>query len=123
MDCSFCLVFPTLAILRKISNHFELLKTSRMDDGYQAKRERQIAKFVLGEDAKELGGVVQQHGFLNVSDTAHCGKLAALEQLLEQWHDQHDKVHPQVFLARLAVFSIQAYNVTPIILLTCSEYI
>ena len=92
MDCPFCLVFPVLTILRKISNHFELLKVSHTDEGYQAQREKKIAKFVLGEDANKVGGVTQQQGFLNISDTAHCGKLAALEQLLEQWHEQHDKV-------------------------------
>lgn len=54
--------------------------------------ELQLAGLVLGPDADDFGGVVGGVNWLAMSDTSHCGKMAALEQLLSVWHSQQDKV-------------------------------
>ncbi len=38
-----------------------------------------------GEDEEEAGGILTQADFLAASSTHHCGKMAALEKLMELW--------------------------------------
>ena len=45
----------------------------------------QVAEMVLGEDAAEVNGLLQDKSFLYISDSRGCGKLNALEKLLALW--------------------------------------
>ncbi|GMH36245.1 hypothetical protein BSKO_04113 [Bryopsis sp. KO-2023] len=92
LDCPHCLVLPVLSLLRKISNHLELVKADRQHDEDQAQRDREVAELILGNDLDTHGGGDVRQNFLNVSDSSHCGKMAALETLMKLWHSQHDKV-------------------------------
>lgn len=48
-------------------------------------RQEDVAEMVLGEDAALLGGLRIDRTFLGLSDVRTCGKLLALEKLLELW--------------------------------------
>jgi hypothetical protein len=55
-------------------------------------RELAVARLVLGGDVAEAGGYTRGESFLSTSDSSHCGKMAALEQLLAAWHGERNKV-------------------------------
>jgi len=87
--CPGCLTLPVCSILRKISNHLELVKSDpdlEATNPMQYYRNLEIAKMVLAGDADRLGGgYTVNKEWLKLSDTRHCGKLKALETLLAQW--------------------------------------
>ena len=93
MRCPYCVGLPCVNILRKVSNHLELLKPDPTDDPRKFARDVEVAKLALGEDAEELGGADRADvNFDRVSSAKHCGKMLALEKLLALWHRQNDKV-------------------------------
>ncbi|GAB4813150.1 hypothetical protein N2152v2_000196 [Parachlorella kessleri] len=90
-NCPFCLALPVCTILRKISNHLELIKADPEDlkrDPRKHARDEEVAYLALGDDAAVVGGLQSSNDFLRLSDPRHCGKLAALSLLLDQWRAQ-----------------------------------
>ncbi|EIE19153.1 hypothetical protein COCSUDRAFT_20093, partial [Coccomyxa subellipsoidea C-169] len=90
LRCPYCLVLPCLTILQKIANHLELIKVDPADravteDEWALPRARELAQMVFGEDLEAAGGDTLDRNWLHVSSSAHCGKMAALEQLLQLW--------------------------------------
>ena len=97
--CPYCMTFPLMQTLVKVSNHLELLKPDPEDEyGNDEAREkfekaRVVARAALGEDAHLLGGADHPDmDFARLGDATNCGKLLALEKLLSLWHRQRDKV-------------------------------
>lgn len=94
--CPNCLILPCIQILLKVSNHLELLKPDPKlvhEDPEKFYRETLVATMALGDDAHLLGDANKPDGnFQRVSSATHCGKLLALEKLLNLWHAQNDKV-------------------------------
>ena len=97
--CPYCMTFPLMQTLVKVSNHLELLKPDPEDEyGNDEAREkfekaRVVARAALGEDAHLLGGADHPDmDFARRGDATNCGKLLALEKLLSLWHRQRDKV-------------------------------
>ena len=97
--CPYCMTFPLMQTLIKVSNHLELLKPDPEDEyGNDEAREkferaRVVARAALGEDAHLLGGADHPDmDFARLGDATNCGKLLALEKLLSLWHRQRDKV-------------------------------
>lgn len=91
--CPACLMLPALTLLRKISNHLDLLKIEPPRVHRMTERERfyqeDLIQMVLGEDVHDAGGSYLGGNFLSaVTDAARCGKLAALEGLLSQWRSR-----------------------------------
>ena len=102
LRCPYCVGLPCMNILRKVSNHLELLKPDPTDDPRKFARDVEVAKLALGEDAAELGGADRADvNFDRVSSAKHCGKMLALEKLLALWHGQNDKVILFSFSTRL----------------------
>lgn len=107
-SCPYCIGFPIVFTLRSICNHLELIKadpsllknnnysnnnenlTYGIADGgtpqEQYHRQLEIANLILGEDADALGGLIAGEDYVRLSDTRTCGKLQALEALLQQWY-------------------------------------
>eukprot|EP00873_Tetraselmis_striata_P001539 jgi/Tetstr1/421803/TSEL_012706.t1 len=86
--CPACLMGPCISLLQKVSNHLELVKADPQrvaGDAAALARAEEQAALVLGDDAPALGGLCADRGFLASSDTAHCGKMAALKQLMARW--------------------------------------
>lgn len=93
LRCPNCLMLPVLTLLRKVANHLDLAKADPRDADLRTRdRQLQIAKMVLADDAGQLGGLLQDTNFLSLSSAEHCGKMAAIEQLLPLWAAQRDKV-------------------------------
>jgi superfamily II DNA or RNA helicase len=92
--CPHCMSLVYINILLRLSNHLELLKPDHGDeDKEKVARDEVVAKFALGEDAHLLGGADRQdNDFARISAATNCGKLLALEKLLEIWHRANDKV-------------------------------
>ena len=97
--CPYCMTFPLMQTLIKVSNHLELLKPDPEDEyGNDEAREkfekaRVVARAALGEDAHLVGGADHPDmDFARLGDATNCGKLLALEKLLSLWHRQRDKV-------------------------------
>lgn len=90
--CPLCIVLPCLIKLQQVSNHLELIKPSSKDDPEKQKKDEQFASAALGEDAVLVGGLQQDESFMGMSDAQHCGKMRALEKLLETWLSKADKV-------------------------------
>lgn len=90
--CPYCMTLPCLQILLKISNHLELMKPDPRDPPEKQEKDRAFAAMALGADAHLIGGTEAESSFMGLSDTQHCGKMRALESLLEDWKAQGDKV-------------------------------
>jgi hypothetical protein len=86
------MTLPCLQILLKISNHLELMKPDPHDPPQKQEKDRAFAAMALGEDAHLIGGTEAEASFMGLSDPQHCGKMKALECLLEDWKMQGDKV-------------------------------
>ena len=54
-------------------------------DPAKLQRDRELAKLAFGEDLDLVGGWDMDTAFGAVSDASRCGKLAALDELLELW--------------------------------------
>lgn len=64
------------------------------EDEWALPRAKELAQMVFGEDLAEAAGDTLDRNWLHVSSSAHCGKMAALEQLLHLWAAAGDnKVH------------------------------
>ncbi|KAK9804888.1 hypothetical protein WJX72_010344 [[Myrmecia] bisecta] len=95
MSCPNCLILPSLTILQKISNHLELIKADPEElknDPFKLERQKEVAAMVLGEDLELAGGPTTNCDFLSVSNSDNCGKMLALEKLLELWKGKGNKV-------------------------------
>ncbi|KAI8476709.1 MAG: P-loop containing nucleoside triphosphate hydrolase protein [Monoraphidium minutum] len=108
IKCPWCLCLPVISKLRDVASHLDLLRPAPIDGAaeYKARRqasdaprgrgfdyERDMAALAFGEEAAELGGLVAGGGgWIDLTDTAHCGKMVVLLSLLAQWHAQGDKV-------------------------------
>lgn len=86
------MTLPCLQTLLKISNHLELMKPDPHDPPQKQEKDRAFAAMALGEDAHLIGGTEAEASFMGLSDPQHCGKMKALECLLEDWKMQGDKV-------------------------------
>ncbi|MEW5318407.1 MAG: hypothetical protein WDW38_009632 [Sanguina aurantia] len=64
-QCPSCITLPCLIVLQKICNSLNLV---------------------------QVGGLHQQHNMHALSDVSHCGKMAALQDLLREWSVGTDKV-------------------------------
>lgn len=78
--------------LQQVSNHLELLKANPRDTLKKQKKDRAFARLVLADDAKLLGGLDPDESFMGLSASEHCGKMLALEKLLQSWTWDGDKV-------------------------------
>ncbi|KAL4459161.1 hypothetical protein ABPG75_014026, partial [Micractinium tetrahymenae] len=89
--CPFCLVLPVCSILRKISNHLEMVRAAWEDeegDPIKFEKDKQVAQMVIGTDADRVGGYVTTESFERLSDVATCGKMKVLKLLLRIWSGQ-----------------------------------
>ena len=88
--CPYCMTFPLMQTLVKVSNHLELLKPDPRDEPRKYERDRAVAAVALGEDADALGGADHADAnFQRLSDATHCGKMLALERLLATFLGKH----------------------------------
>jgi hypothetical protein len=55
------------------------------EDEWALPRAKELAQMVFGEDLGEAAGDTLDRNWLHMSSSAHCGKMAALEQLLQLW--------------------------------------
>ncbi|CAI5975877.1 unnamed protein product [Closterium sp. NIES-65] len=90
--CPFCVLFPCLSKLQQISNHLELLKPNPRDPPDKQARDLAFARLALAGDADLAGGVREASDLLTLGSSEHCGKLRALDRLLNQWCGSGDKV-------------------------------
>lgn len=68
------------------------------EDEWALPRAKELAQMVFGEDLEEAAGDTLDRNFLHLSSSAHCGKMAALEHLLQLWSSAgNNKVHSPVF--------------------------
>lgn len=55
------------------------------EDEWALPRAKELAQMAFGEDLEEAAGDTLDRNFLHLSSSAHCGKMAALEHLLQLW--------------------------------------
>ncbi|XVF20822.1 hypothetical protein REPUB_Repub12eG0035700 [Reevesia pubescens] len=91
-SCPFCLVLPCLVKLQQISNHLELIKPNSRDEPDKQRKDAEFASAVFGPDIDMVGGNVPSESFMGLSDTRHCGKMRALENLMSSWASKGDKI-------------------------------
>ncbi|CAA0808827.1 Switch 2 [Striga hermonthica] len=91
-SCPFCLVLPCLIKLQQVSNHLELIKPNPKDDPDKQRKDAEFASAVFGTDIDLVGGTAQNDSFMGVSDVRHCGKMRALEKLINSWISVGDKI-------------------------------
>ncbi|PIA35230.1 hypothetical protein AQUCO_03600119v1 [Aquilegia coerulea] len=91
-SCPFCLVLPCLVKLQQVSNHLELIKPNPRDDMEKQKKDAEFASAVFGTDIELVGGNAQSESFMGLSDVEHCGKMRALEKLMQSWISHGDKI-------------------------------
>ncbi|KAH6764023.1 switch 2 [Perilla frutescens var. frutescens] len=92
-SCPFCLVLPCLVKLQQISNHLELIKPSPKDDQDKQTKDAEFSSAVFSNDIDLVGGSTMQSGsFMGLSDVRHCGKMRALEKLMNSWISMGDKI-------------------------------
>ena len=89
--CPYCLIMPTIAILRKVALHLDLIKANPADKEGDPRKylwHSQLAAAVLERDVDVMGGgvaVEQTRRHDELIDISGCGKLLALRRLLRQW--------------------------------------
>ena len=65
-----------------------------MNDEWRLPRARELAALVFGDDLGEAHGDTLDRNWLHASSPAHCGKMAALERLLQLWREAGDNKVP-----------------------------
>ncbi|KAK6252921.1 hypothetical protein QUC31_014641 [Theobroma cacao] len=91
-SCPFCLVLPCLVKLQQISNHLELIKPNPRDEPVKQRKDAEFASAVFGPDIDMVGGNAPSESFIGLSDTRHCGKMRALDNLMASWALKGDKI-------------------------------
>ncbi|KAI4383324.1 hypothetical protein MLD38_009174 [Melastoma candidum] len=91
-SCPFCIVLPCLIKLQQISNHLELIKPNLKDEPEKQKKDTEFAAAVFADDIDMVGGSRQNENFMGLSDVRNCGKMRALEKLMDSWTSRGDKI-------------------------------